>query len=115
MIIVPIRSPVLNDKCTGRETPYRDQLPGGAAHNSTTFLFQNNIPIPIGKQALTQARMRAPVHYEAVEVGGRLAVLGHGGGVRLGGGRRKIRGRRRRRGCGAEARLPRASKKKKWK
>ena len=31
---------VLNDECTGRETPYRDQLPGEAAHNSTTFLFE---------------------------------------------------------------------------
>ena len=29
VIIAPIRSPVLNDECTGRETPYRDQLPGG--------------------------------------------------------------------------------------
>ena len=40
VIIVPIRSPVLNDECTGRETPYRDQLQGGAAHISTTFLFR---------------------------------------------------------------------------
>ena len=33
VILVPIRSPVLNDDCTGGETPYRDQLagPGGGS------------------------------------------------------------------------------------